>query len=166
MANRNPDRLVGSNPTVGLTPRSKTSHATISASTVKINNVVLPRQSRIGINQHSNIAKVTVNTYVKDVYVQASPGPQGSAGPVGPQGGIGPTGPQAGEDEVYSTRVDFVNDNLLYKAEAAVGTANSLPLWRIRRVIVGNDGDITEEWANGNANFVNIWDNRVSLNYS
>lgn len=156
MSNRDPTRLDGRGPISVIAP--KTSHPPISTSLpkAKINNVVLPRSSTIRINQPSNVAKVTVNTFVKDVYVQASPGPQGI---------IGLTVP-VGETEVYSTRVDFINDNLLYKGEAVVGTLNSTSLWRIRRITIGTDGDITEEWANGNANFVNVWNNRISLNYN
>ena len=70
------------------------------------------------------------------------------------------------EEEVYAKRVDFVTDLLIYRGEAAVGTLESEALWRVRRLTLGTDDDVTEEWANGNANFVNTWDNRASLSYS
>jgi hypothetical protein len=111
-------------------------------------------------------SSVSISSKQKNVFIQASPGPQGIPGPAGPIGPIGPVGSGTAEEEVYSTRVDFVNDNLLYRAEAPVGTADSAPFWRIRRIVIGNDGDVTEVWANGNANFVNIWDNRTFLSYS
>ncbi len=67
---------------------------------------------------------------------------------------------------VFAKRTDIVNDNLIYKGEAYVGSSSANPVWRIRRLTIGNDGDVTEEWANGNSNFDNIWDNRITLEYS
>lgn len=69
------------------------------------------------------------------------------------------------DSQIYAKRVDFINDNLLYKGEAIVGTAPSVSSWRIVRISIGNDGDVTNEWADGNANFDNIWDNRTGLTY-
>jgi hypothetical protein len=52
-----------------------------------------------------------------------------------------------------------------YLGEAPPGTATSAAKWRIRRITtVGND--VTIEWADGNGNFDNVWDDRVSLSYS
>lgn len=82
------------------------------------------------------------------------------------------TGPQtfvpSEEDQVYAKRVDFVDDqNLLYRGEAATGTAESAAAWRIRRItFVGDEEDVVEEWADGNANFDKVWDDRASLTYS
>lgn len=70
------------------------------------------------------------------------------------------------EEQVYAKRTDFVNDNLIYRGEAAVGTLDSQSAWRIRRLTIASDDDVTEEWANGNANFSNVWDNRASYSYS
>lgn len=70
------------------------------------------------------------------------------------------------EEMTYSKRVDFINENLLYKGEAAEGTLTSLAAWRIRKVTIGNDGDVEEIWASGNSNFDKVWDNRVSYTYS
>lgn len=83
----------------------------------------------------------------------------GSQGPPGPPG-------LAEEDIVYSKRIDFINDNLLYKGEAAVGSSESNPVWRIRKIVVGADGDVTEVWAGGTADFTNSWINRASYIYS
>ena len=68
------------------------------------------------------------------------------------------------EDIVYSKRVDFVGDTELYKAEAAVGSAESSPVWRIRKITI--DGDVTETWASGTALFDKVWTNRTNLIYS
>jgi hypothetical protein len=70
------------------------------------------------------------------------------------------------EEEVYAKRVDFVSELLIYRGEAEVGTLESEASWRIRRITLGLDDDVTEEWANGNSNFSNPWDNRAILSYS
>lgn len=80
-------------------------------------------------------------------------------------GQIGPTGPSAEELDVYAKRVDFISDNELYKGEAAVGSLESSPVWRIRKIILAVDGDVIETWASGTANFDKIWANRLSLSY-
>jgi hypothetical protein len=54
---------------------------------------------------------------------------------------------------------------ITYVGDAAVGAATSAAAWRIKRITVS--GDLaTVEWADGNQNFDNIWDNRASLTYS
>lgn len=69
------------------------------------------------------------------------------------------------EEQVYAKRVDFVSDLLIYRGEAPVGSLESSSVWRIRRITLGLDDDVTEEWADGDANFDNVWDNRGSLTY-
>lgn len=83
-------------------------------------------------------------------------------------GMIGPAGTSAvsEDDMVYSKRIDFVTDNELYRGEALVGTAETSSLWRIRKISIGVDGDITENWASGTASFDKVWANRVSFSYS
>lgn len=93
------------------------------------------------------------------------PGPEGPQGPIGPQGPQGPAG--SGEEQmVYSKRVDFINENLLYKGEATAGSLETSPLWRIRKIEIGPDGDVVQTWANGNSNFINRWSDRLTLTYS
>lgn len=86
---------------------------------------------------------------------------------VGIQGPTGATGPSGGEDEIpYSTQVDFVGDTLIYKGQADPGTATSGALWRIQKIeFVGVDEDVVITWADGDALFNNVWDNRLSLTY-
>lgn len=85
---------------------------------------------------------------------------------------IGTQGPQGipgvPEDEMtFAKRVDFVGTTLIYRGEAAVGSAESSSVWRIRRItFTGAEEDVTEEWASGNATFDKIWDDRLSLSYS
>jgi hypothetical protein len=69
-------------------------------------------------------------------------------------------------DEVLAKRTDFVGETLIYKGEAAVGTTNSTSLWRIRLMTISVDGDISETWASGNANYDKVWDDRLTYTYS
>lgn len=78
-----------------------------------------------------------------------------------PIGGSLPTD----EEMPYSKRVDFITDDELYKGEAAVGSSESSPAWRIRKLTIGLDGDVTEIWADGNSNYDNIWTNRLTYSY-
>jgi len=72
------------------------------------------------------------------------------------------------EEIVYAKRVDFSADgSYLYRAEAVPGTAESANVWRIRRIdIAQSDGDVTETWAEGNALFNKVWDDRLTYTYS
>ena len=84
-------------------------------------------------------------------------------------GGKGAPGtPGISEDEMmYSKRVDNIDATLLYRGEAAAGSATSAAVWRIRKItIAALDGDVTETWASGNTNFDKIWDDRLTLLYS
>ena len=72
-----------------------------------------------------------------------------------------------GDEEMpYSKRVDFITDDLLYRGEAAPGTLTSQTGWRIRKITIGTDGDVTEQWADGNSQFNKVWDNRLSFTYT
>lgn len=51
----------------------------------------------------------------------------------------------------------------LYVGKAAMGSATSGALWQICRI---TQSDTTLIWADGNAAFDNVWDNRASLSYS
>ena len=73
---------------------------------------------------------------------------------------------QNSEEVPLMKRIDFINDNLLYKGFAEPGVLPSSPSWRIIRITIGNDGDVTEEYADGNANYDNVWNNRTILSYS
>lgn len=68
-------------------------------------------------------------------------------------------------DESYSRRVDFVGDSLLYRGEALPGASDTAAVWRIRRIEFAPDGDVTEKWAGGNADFTNVWADRTTLGY-
>ena len=65
----------------------------------------------------------------------------------------------------YTTRSDYIDAATTYEGEAVPGTATSSAIWRIKKIAT-NAGDVTVTWADGNANFDNVWDNRVSLTYN
>jgi len=79
---------------------------------------------------------------------------------------LGPIGPSSEDLDVYSKRVDFISESVLYKGEATVGSLENLAVWRIRKVTIGVDGDVAEIWADGNANFDKQWTQRLVLSYS
>ena len=64
-----------------------------------------------------------------------------------------------------SRRSDFVGATIIYRGEAAPGTPESTALWRIKRIEFHPDGDVTETWAGGTANFDKAWVDRAELNY-
>lgn len=88
-----------------------------------------------------------------DTIVIQSAGPQGAPG-------------VAEEDVPYAKRIDWISDTVLYKGEAAVGAATSAAAWRLQRITIASDDDVTVEWADGEAAFTKVYDNRASYTYS
>ena len=78
---------------------------------------------------------------------------------------VGPI-PIPEEEMPFSKRTDFVTDNELYKGEAAVGSSESGPIWRIRKLTIGLDGDVTEIYANGSGDYMHKWSERLTYTYS
>lgn len=65
----------------------------------------------------------------------------------------------------YATRVDEVSSSLTYVGKAVIGTAVATAGWQISRIVIsGTETIIT--YADGNASFDNIWNDRASLSYS
>lgn len=61
--------------------------------------------------------------------------------------------------------IDEGNPKVVYTGYAVAGTQPSDPKFAVMRTTI-TDGDIiVNEWANGNLNAVNIWDNREMLEY-
>lgn len=69
------------------------------------------------------------------------------------------------EDMAYAKRTDFVSATLIYRAEALPGTLESAASWRIQRLTIASDDDVASQWADGNANFDNVWADRATLSY-
>lgn len=136
---------------------------TANVETEKYNTVRLDTENPVTIQTTKNEVVVvdSTSTVLQEVesttYVLA-----GAQGPRGPQGL-----PGINEDDMaYSKRIDFVSETELYKGEAAVGSSEASAVWRIRKITIAGDNDITEVWAAGNANFDKVWANRSSLIYS
>lgn len=63
------------------------------------------------------------------------------------------------------TKIDEASGNLTYLGIAMINSSASDAVWQIRRI--QKVGSVTTiEWADGNDNFDNIWDDRASLSYS
>lgn len=91
----------------------------------------------------------------------------GKAGPKGDKGDKGDVGlpGQSAEDAVkYTSRTDFVGNDVIYKGEALPGTSEDVASWRIKRITIVN-GDFTTKWASGSAEFIHAWADRLSLAY-
>ena len=112
----------------------------------------------------STVTNTENNNVVVEVSTTTILVASGAQGPQGPQGLPGASG---GEEEMpYAKQTDFATDSLIYRGEAAVGSTTSAAAWRIRKLVLGSDGDVAETWADGNANFDNVWDDRLSLTYT
>ena len=62
-------------------------------------------------------------------------------------------------------KVDDAGGGVTYVGRAKCGAATSDAIWSIKRLtIVGADSDV--EWADGNNDFDNVWDDRAALTYS
>lgn len=64
----------------------------------------------------------------------------------------------------YATRLDEASAVITYVGIASPGSLPSNAVWQIKRL--NSTTGLVVEFANGNSNFTNIWDNRASLSYS
>jgi len=62
-------------------------------------------------------------------------------------------------------RIDWAGDAVCYAGWAEPGTSGGSAGWRIKKIALSGD-DVTVTWADGDADFDNVWDNRDSLDYS
>jgi hypothetical protein len=60
-------------------------------------------------------------------------------------------------------RLDDTGD-ITYIGEADAGALTDAGVWRIKRVTESGE-DLILDWADGDEEFDNIWDNRLSLTY-
>jgi hypothetical protein len=62
-------------------------------------------------------------------------------------------------------RLDDAGSGTTYIGDALPSTATDAATWRIKRMVeTGPDLEIL--WADGDANFDNVWDDRAGLSYS
>jgi hypothetical protein len=130
-------------------------------STVESNGVV-NTASVDSVLVNSEFSTYAVVSTTDTILVESSTTNVVVTGLVGPQGQPGV--PE--EDLMYSKRVDFISETELYKGEAAVGSSENSGVWRVRKIVLGVDGDMTETWADGTALFDKVWADRASLIYS
>lgn len=77
-------------------------------------------------------------------------------------GGIGPRGPAGAAIVPRAKRRDWNDDlTICYEGWAETGADEADPVWRIRKTTFVGD-DSAEEWADGNHNFDNVWDDRAT----
>ena len=71
-------------------------------------------------------------------------------------------------DRRYKTKTTYTANGFEeYHGEASPGSLTSSSRWRIsKRVYDSDDRETDLVWANGDAEFNKIWDNRASYNYS
>lgn len=69
------------------------------------------------------------------------------------------------EEMPFAKRVDFITDNELYKGEAVVGSAEDSATWRIRKITIGTDSDVSETWAAGSSAYNKRWSDRLTYTY-
>jgi len=128
--------------------------------TVQDNQVtVLVSGQQASITVTPQVATILVQPQVFNVYVQPRTADIITVGTQGPPG-------IPEEEMVYARKVNFVGSSVLYRGEAVPGSATNASVWRVRRITIAVDGDIDEQWANGNATFANVWDNHLVLSYS
>ncbi len=65
----------------------------------------------------------------------------------------------------YTKRFDKVDEIVSYFGEASPGSDSSSASWKIKKISVQASGDLEILYADGNANFDNVWDNRAFLTY-
>lgn len=67
---------------------------------------------------------------------------------------------------VITKREKSVDLKYIYIGTASAGSADDEPVWNIRRIEIGNDGNFKEIlWANGNELYNCKWSDRLTLEY-
>ena len=66
---------------------------------------------------------------------------------------------------IQASIVEQINQGETYYGYALPGSATSEPVWAIQK-ISEDKGVSTHQWADGNKNFDNVWNNRQNLQYS
>lgn len=79
-----------------------------------------------------------------------------------------PIATEAKQDEIignyaFQYAENSVDSKIFYIGEAAIGSATSDAVWRIQRY--DTNSGIIKQWADGDANFDNVWNNREEISY-
>lgn len=71
------------------------------------------------------------------------------------------------EESNYAVRTDAVTtSNVTYVGKAAIGSSTASAVWQVQKVDETTTNVAIITWADGDASFNNVWDNRASLTYS
>ena len=69
------------------------------------------------------------------------------------------------QSEQTATRIDDTTTaNTTYIGKAPIGSATSSAVWQISKL--DTSSGLIKTWADGDASFNNVWDDRVSISYS
>ena len=81
---------------------------------------------------------------------------------------VGSLGQLNSDEERHTIAIEYdANNNPIYIGEVAEGTAKTVAAWRIKKLAWDASGNMTDlQWADGNDNFDNVWDDRVTYSYS
>ena len=72
--------------------------------------------------------------------------------------------PVRNPDDLKARKVDTVSASLIYVGLAAPGAAASSAVWQIKKISI--TGAVLEiSWADGNAEYANVWNDRAGLSY-
>lgn len=82
---------------------------------------------------------------------------------VGEQGPPGPGGAASGPKLVL---VDATSATVIYRGEAALGTATSAPGWRIQKITTDAAGNVLSVLYAAGGAATAVWDNRAALSYA
>jgi hypothetical protein len=77
---------------------------------------------------------------------------------------VGIFAPVRSPGDFKTTRIHEVGA-ITYFGFAGIGALDSHPVWQIKR-LTESGGLLSLQWADGNSEFDNVWDDRASLNYS
>lgn len=70
-----------------------------------------------------------------------------------------------GANDETAVRIDDAGGGITYIGKAKPGKATSLAQWQVKRITISG-GDSVVEWADGDNNYNNVWDDRAALTYS
>ena len=81
-------------------------------------------------------------------------------------GVMGPQGPSSEDLAMYAERIDSVSGGTIYyKGWAVPNSAEAAAVWRIQKIVFTGD-DVAKTWADGSDAFNQVWDDRLTLDYS
>lgn len=66
----------------------------------------------------------------------------------------------------YTAAYDYSGESLIYSGRAPMGSAKSAAVWQIKKYVYSSGQLVDVQWADGNADYDNVWNDRVSLTYS